>query len=177
MGQKPGGERSGKGRPRAGQVWAEKMNASEPPKRCRKRRDVTQTRLQSLAWDPAETRPAYGLGGDRHKGGMISVRALTGNVGSWRPRCQGKAARGRPPRATVPRRGTGSDRPIVALKPGNAGGAKGSNDSAEGMGQPARGGIHARSKVVRGGVRRDRRSTCEGRNRWLRSSRTLFPNR
>src|SRR5215213_9174809 len=47
--------------------------------RCRKRRDVTETRLQSLAWDPAEARPAYGLGGDRHKGGVISVRALAGN--------------------------------------------------------------------------------------------------
>src|SRR3954466_15539497 len=126
----PGGERSGKGRPRAGQVWSEKTNASEPPMRCRKRRDVTETRLQSLAWDPAETGPAYGLGGDRHKGGVISVLALAGNVGSWSPRCQGKATRGRPLRATLPRRGTGSDQPIVALKPGNAGGAKGLNGSA-----------------------------------------------
>jgi hypothetical protein len=75
-----------KGRPRAGQVWSEKTNASEPLMRCRKRRDVTETRLQSLAWDPAETGPAYGLGGDRHKGGVISVLALAGNVGSWRPR-------------------------------------------------------------------------------------------
>ena len=81
---------SGKGRPRAGQVWAEKTNASEPPMRCRKRRDVTETRLQSLAWDPAETRPAYGLGGDRHKGGVISARALAGNVGSWRHDGKGK---------------------------------------------------------------------------------------
>ena len=29
-------------------MWAEKTNASEPPMRCRKRRDVTETRLQSL---------------------------------------------------------------------------------------------------------------------------------
>src|SRR5262249_13439861 len=77
-----------------------------------------------------ETGPAYGLGGDRHKGGVISVRALARNVGSWRPRCQGKATRGRPPRVTVPRRGTGSDQPVVALMPGNAGGAKGLNGSA-----------------------------------------------
>src|SRR5262245_52292412 len=117
--------------------------------RCRKHRDVTETRLQSLAWDPAEAKPAYGLGGDRHKGGVISVRALTGNVGSWSPRWQGKATRGRPLRATVPRRGTGSDQPIVASKPGNAGGAKGLNGSAEGKDQPTRGGIHATSKVVR----------------------------
>ena len=81
---------SGKGRPRAGQVWAEKTNASEPLMRCRKRRNVTETRLQSLAWDPAEAKPAYGLGGDRHKGGVISVRALAGNVGSWRHDGKGK---------------------------------------------------------------------------------------
>ena len=74
---------SGKGRTRSSQVRAEKTNASEPLMRCRKRRNVTETRLQSLAWDPAEARPAYGLGGDRHKGGVISVRALAGNVGSW----------------------------------------------------------------------------------------------
>ena len=40
-----------KGRPRAGQVWAEKTNASEPPMRCRKRRNVTQNQGQSLTWD------------------------------------------------------------------------------------------------------------------------------
>jgi hypothetical protein len=81
-------------------VWAEKTNVSEPPMRCRKRRNVTETRLQSLAWDPAEARPAYGLGGDRHKGGVISVRALAGNVGSWRHdvkgKPQGEAPQGRP---------------------------------------------------------------------------------
>ena len=68
------------------QVRVEKANESEPMVKRRKRRDVIETRLQSLAWDPAEARPAYGLGGDRHKGGVISVRALAGNVGSWRPR-------------------------------------------------------------------------------------------
>src|SRR5262249_16215865 len=140
-------------------------------------RDVTETRLQSLAWDPAETGPAYGLGGDRHKGGVISALALAGNVGPWRPRCQGKATRGRPPRAIVPRRGTGSDQPIVPFKPGNAGGAKGLNDGAEGMGQPERGGIHAGSEVACAACRRGRRSTRKGRNRWLTTSRTPFPNR
>ena len=45
-------------------------------------------------------------------------------------------------------RGTGADQPVVAKKPGNAGGAKGLNGSAQGMDQPARGGIYARSEVV-----------------------------
>src|SRR3954447_5747324 len=52
-----------------------------------------------------------------------------------------------------PMRGTGADRPVVASKPGNAGGAKGSNGSAKGMDQPAMGGIHAGSEVVRRGSR------------------------
>jgi hypothetical protein len=40
-------------------------------------------------------------------------------------------------------RGEGADGPVVALKPGNAGGAKGSAGPAEGDGQPARGGTDA----------------------------------
>jgi hypothetical protein len=40
-------------------------------------------------------------------------------------------------------RGTLADCLVVAKKPGNAGGAKGSNDLAAGMGQPATGGAHA----------------------------------
>jgi len=34
-------------------------------------------------------------------------------------------------------RGTGADQPVVASKPGNAGGAKGLNGLAKGMDQPA----------------------------------------
>ena len=39
-------------------------------------------------------------------------------------------------------RGEGADGPVVAMKLGNAGGAKGSDDSAEVMGQPEMGGAH-----------------------------------
>jgi hypothetical protein len=59
-----------------------------------------------------------------------------------------KSHKGQTPEGESTRRGTGSDQPIVASKPGNAGGAKGLNDSAEGMGQLETGGIHPRSKVV-----------------------------
>ncbi len=37
-------------------------------------------------------------------------------------------------------RGEGTDGLVVAVKPGNAGGAKGPDDLAEGAGQPAMGG-------------------------------------
>jgi hypothetical protein len=40
-------------------------------------------------------------------------------------------------------RGEGADGLVVALKPGNAGGARGSDDLADGEGQPAMGGAHA----------------------------------
>jgi hypothetical protein len=76
----------------------EKTNASEPPRRCRKRRNVTETGLQSLARDEVEAGPAYGLDGGRHKGGVISVQALAWNVGTCRydakGNVQGAAPRG-----------------------------------------------------------------------------------
>src|SRR6185312_15129755 len=78
----------------------------------------------------------------------------------------------RPHKVKVPMRGTGADQPVVASKPGNAGGAKGLNGSAEGMDQPAMGGIHAGSEVVRRGSRRGQESTREGRNRCLMRSLT-----
>jgi hypothetical protein len=61
-------------------------------------------------------------------------------------------------------RGTGADQPVVALKPGNVGGAKGLNGSAEGMDQPVMGGIHAGSEVVRQSLRNGPKSTSDGRN-------------
>jgi hypothetical protein len=40
-------------------------------------------------------------------------------------------------------RDEGADGLVVALKPGNAGGARGPNDLAKGIGQPAMGGANA----------------------------------
>jgi hypothetical protein len=40
-------------------------------------------------------------------------------------------------------RGEGTDELVVATKPGNAGGAKGLGDPADGAGQPAMGGADA----------------------------------
>ena len=58
--------------------------------RCRKRRNVTKTRLQSLAWEQVEAPPADGLGGDRHKGGVSLAQALAWNVGTCRHDAKGK---------------------------------------------------------------------------------------
>src|SRR5262245_43214399 len=130
--------------------------------RRRKRRDVIKTRLQSLAWDRAKAGPAYGLGGDRRQGGVSLVRALMEHVGTCR-----HDAKGRPKWKThedrVPMRGTGADQPVVVMKPGNAGGAKGLNGSADGRDQPARGGIPAGGEVVRTGRHGGQKSTSDGR--------------
>ncbi len=59
--------------------------------------NVTKTRLQSLAWDAVEASPVYGLGGDRHKGGVILVQALAWNVGTCRCDAKGKVQGADPP--------------------------------------------------------------------------------
>jgi hypothetical protein len=112
--------------------------------------NVIKTRLQSLAWDRVKAEPAYGLDGDRRKGGVSLVLALMENVGTCRHDAKGMP-KWKTHKARVPMRGTGADQPVVALKPSNAGGAKGLNGSADGMDQPAMGGIHAGSEDVRSG--------------------------
>ena len=66
------------------QVCAGKTNASEPLRTCRKRRDVTETGLQSLAREEAQGMPADCLSGDRHEDGVSTAQALGRNVGTWR---------------------------------------------------------------------------------------------
>src|SRR5262249_48204402 len=78
-------------------------------------------------------------------------------------------------RTKIPMRGTGADQPVGASKPGNAGGAKGLNGSADGMGQPAMGGIHAGGQVVRGGGHDDQESPSAGRKRCPKRSLARSP--
>jgi hypothetical protein len=69
---------------RTRQVSAGKTNVSEPLATCRKRRDATETGLQSLARDEARGMPADCPSGDRHKGGVSPAQALARNVGTSR---------------------------------------------------------------------------------------------
>src|SRR5262249_37001478 len=64
---------------RTRQVCAGKTNASEPLMTCRKRRDVTETRLQLLTWEEAGRVPADCPSGDRHE---TRARLL---CGTWEP--------------------------------------------------------------------------------------------
>ena len=130
---------AGKGETRSRQVRIRKANVSEPLMNCRKRRDVIETKLPSLAWDrvwgatcllprwwPAERRREPGLGFHVERGNL----AL---------RCQGRSSRGSTSRARVPKRSAGADQPVVVTKSGNADGAKGLNCPVLVVGQPEKG--------------------------------------
>ncbi len=122
---------------------AEKTNVSEPLMKCRKHRDAIETGVSSLLRDKTWGKPAYCLSGGRHRGGVSSAQALVRNVGTFSLDVIGRSPSGRPARGRVPMRGGGADRPVVVMKPGNAGGAKEPDDLAEGIGQPAMGGACA----------------------------------
>ncbi|AWK41005.1 hypothetical protein A4R40_05475 [Photorhabdus laumondii subsp. laumondii] len=52
---------------------------------CRKRIDDVKTMVESFLWDKRRRRPVYCLRGIRHKGGVKSIQALVGNVGTCHP--------------------------------------------------------------------------------------------
>ena len=76
------------------------------------------------------------------------------NMGTWRPDAKGETQGEITRRVRVPKRDAGTDQLVVAMKPGNAGGAKGLDCPVSGMGQPdvrspsthaltgVRGGVH-----------------------------------
>jgi len=134
-----GGERFGKRRGLPVRCESRRRTI-EPLIMCRKRRDVIETRLLLLARDEARGAPVYCPSGDRHQGGASSATGSCAERGNLSPRCKGKSPSGRPARRKVPMRGEGADWLVVAMKPGNAGGAKGPTYSALAAGQPERGG-------------------------------------
>lgn len=104
-------------------------------------------RNRGKTWAPGQVRgePADCPGGVRHVGGASLVRALAWNVGTCRPDTAvgpvGRLREGVPQadktaRGRVPMRGTGADRLVVVMKPGNAGGAKGTGRPGLLGGQP-----------------------------------------
>jgi hypothetical protein len=66
------------------QVRAEKTNASEPLRKCRKRIDDIETGVELLPRDESGGGLPCWPGGVRHIGGVISVQAPAWNVGSCR---------------------------------------------------------------------------------------------
>jgi hypothetical protein len=145
-----GGKRCGKGAPRARQVRSKKANASEPSMTCRKLPADIETEAEAVPRDEPWGEPADCPGGVRHEGGASLDQAPARNMGTCRPAwraghgrhgprpvVEGRTPSGRTARGRVPMRGTGADRPVVATKPGNAGGAKGAGHPGSPAGQPS----------------------------------------
>ena len=64
------GERMGRRWNIIHQVCTEKMNESEPPMKCRKCRNIIETKLLAMAWQRIWKVPVYCPSGGRHIGGM-----------------------------------------------------------------------------------------------------------
>ena len=86
--------------------------------------------------------PVDWLGGVRCGGGVTLFQALLGNVGTGRADAKGEIQVVGAIRMSVPMRRTGADPFVVAMKSGNADGAKGRGHSVLAVGQPGRGGTH-----------------------------------
>jgi hypothetical protein len=133
-------------------VWAKKASESDPLMTCRKGPiDDIETRPERTAWDE----PGGSLPTGQAVSGMEVARAWPGlrcgtcepvvprpraasGAGSGpRPCVEGRPPNGRSARGRVPMRGTGADRLVLAMKPGNAGGAKGTGRPGSFGGQPS----------------------------------------
>jgi len=113
---------------------------SEPLMRCRKLQTSSKPSFNVEFGIQPGGNLFYCLGDDRHKGGARPVQAFVRNVGTFVPMLRESFEVADPRRSRVPMRGEGADGLVVAKKPGNAGGAKQSDEPAAGMGQPTLGG-------------------------------------
>lgn len=135
-----GAELTAKARGTSRLVRFKKMNASEPSMKCRKCIDDIKTEGWSYPREKSGRNLNRYPGGVRHRDGMSLNQAPIWNMGTCRSDDEAKQARkyvssepireklqmAKSMRARVPMRSTGAERPVVVMKPGNAGGAKGS---------------------------------------------------
>ena len=101
---------------------------------------VVETRGVSISWEESAGDPGYWAGGDRRIEGATLIQALVWNCGNQSFRCQGRSPSGNHHEASVPKRSTGTDRPVRARKAGNAARAKGSGQAVAYAVQLATGG-------------------------------------
>ena len=122
------------------QVWIRETNESEPPVTRRNPETCRRNQGRLYLLGQACRAPDYWAGGDRRIGGVKLIRALVQNCGNQSFRCQGRSTSGIHREASVPKRNTGTDRPVRAMKAGNAAGAKGADQAAIFRAQLATGG-------------------------------------
>ena len=119
---------------------------SEPLMKRRKRIDVIETGVQLLLRDEpggclsigqVVTGVEVARARIRRRHGTWEPVAPARSVVCWNDRREGAPQAAETVRGGVPMRGTGADRLVVAMKPGNAGGAKGTGCPGSLDGQPA----------------------------------------
>jgi hypothetical protein len=111
------------------QVWIRETNASEPPLTRRNPEACRRNQGRFYLLGSARRILGYWVGGGRRIGGVKLIRALVRNCGNQSFRCEGRSTSGINREASVPMRNTGTDRPVGAMKAGNAAGAKGSGQA------------------------------------------------
>jgi hypothetical protein len=128
-------------------VRTEKANVSEPLLKCRKRSDDIKTGVQLLPWDESGGCLLIGQVVSGMKVARVRFRLQCGTwerlapiwlVGCWTRQREGGTRAAETVRVRVPMRGRRADRPVVAVKPGNAGRAKGTGCPGSFDDQPAR---------------------------------------
>jgi hypothetical protein len=128
------------------QVRTEKANVSEPLLKCRKRSDDIKTGVQLLPWDEPGGCLFIGLVVSGMKVARVRFRRWCGTwerlapillAGCWTGRREGESQAAETVRGRVPMRGRRADRLVVVMKPGNAGGAKGTGCPGSFGDQPA----------------------------------------
>jgi hypothetical protein len=112
------------------QVWIRETNVSEPSMTRRKPDKCRQNQGRVVLLGQAYRKPDYWAGGDRRLGGVNLIRALGWNCGNQWFRCQGKSSSSKSYEAKSPKRNTGTDRPVRAMKTGNAVRAKRTDQAA-----------------------------------------------
>jgi hypothetical protein len=130
-------------------VGAGKASESEPLMTCRNRIGGVETGVESVPRDERGGNLSTAHAAPGMKAARARVRLWCGTWEPVAPRLSGRSpgvelggrreggpqaagtARGR-----VPMWGTGADRPVLAVKPGNAGGAKGAGCPVSSGGQP-----------------------------------------
>ena len=128
------------------QVRTEKANVSEPLLKCRKRSDDIKTGVQLLPRDePGGYLPtALVVSGTKVARARFRLQCGTwerlapmGSASCWSGRREGELQAAETVRGGVPMRGRRADHPVVAVMPGNAGGAKGMGCPGSLVDQPA----------------------------------------
>ena len=122
------------------QVRIRETNESEPSLTRRDPETCRQNQGRFYLLGKACRAPDDWASGGRRIGGVKLIQASVWNCGNPSFRCQGRSPSGRNHEARVPMRSTGTDRPVRAMKAGNAAGAKRSDQGVAFSVQLATGG-------------------------------------